>query len=249
MLGGHVNAAVDLEPLLPALPVMLRAGGAAWISPVFTGISAPFRILLAVWAGWIAMPLGLPAVPPASSWWHWAPLELLSGVCLGGMAAISVEALRLAGRVAAEQMGMAMGEHAEPSEHADGGPVQAMMAWAAVIAFVSVGGVDAVVMAAVRAGPAESWLASPERLGAALDAAFDVGLRACMPVLAVTLAGTVIGGAVVRAAPRMVTLGGGFGVRAAMGMGMLAASMATAWVIQQDLVRQSMAWLAHGGLR
>jgi flagellar biosynthesis protein FliR len=70
-----------------------------------------------------------------------------------------------------------------------------------------------------------------------------------MPVLAITLAGTVIGGAMVRAAPRMVTLGGGFGIRAAAGLGMLAASMATAWAIQQDLVRRSMDWLALGGSR
>jgi flagellar biosynthesis protein FliR len=244
-----VNTAIGLEPLLPALPAMLRAGGAAWIAPVFTSMSMPFRILLALWAAWIAMPLGLPAEAPASPWWRWAPLELLAGVCLGGVAAISVEALRLTGRVAAEQMGMTMGDQAEPSQEAEAGPVQAMMAWAAVIAFVSVGGVDAVVMGAVRAGSAEAWLASPDRLGGALDAAFNVGLRACMPVLAITLAGTVIGGAMVRAAPRMVTLGGGFGIRAAAGLGMLAASMATAWAIQQDLVRRSMDWLALGGSR
>jgi hypothetical protein len=59
----------------------------------------------------------------------------------------------------------------------------------------------------------------------------------------------VIGGAVVRAAPRLVTLGGGFGARAAMGMGMLAASMATAWAAQQELVRRSMDWIAQGGPR
>ena len=66
-------------------------------------------------------------------------------------------------------------------------------------------------------------------------------------MLAVTLAGTVVGGAVIRASPRLVTLGGGFGVRAATGLGMLAASMATSWVVQQDLVRRSLAWLDQGG--
>jgi flagellar biosynthesis protein FliR len=219
------------------------------MAPAFTRMPMVLRVVLALSAAWIAMPLGAAAEAPASPWWRWAPQELLAGICLGGVAAISVEALRLAGRVAAEQMGMSMGEHVDPAGEVDGGPVQALMGWAAAIGFVSVGGVDAVVLAAVRAGPAQAWFRSPERLGGALDAAFEVGLRACMPVLAITLAGTVIGGAVVRAAPRLVTLGGGFGARAAMGMGMLAASMATAWAAQQELVRRSMDWIAQGGPR
>lgn len=219
------------------------------MAPAFTRMPVAMRFMLALSAAWIAVPLGAAAAAPASPWWRWAPQELLAGTTLGGLAAISVEALRLAARVAAEQMGMSMGEHADPAGEVDGGPLQAMMGWAAAIGFVSVGGIDAVVLAAVRVGPAEAWLSSPERLGGALDAAFEVGLRACMPVLAITLTGTVIGGAVVRAAPRLVTLGGGFGARAAMGMGMLAASMATAWAGQQDLVQRSMDWLAPGGAR
>ena len=80
-----------------------------------------------------------------------------------------------------------------------------------------------------------------------MDAALQVGLRACLPVLAVTLAGTLIGGVVIRAAPRVVTLAGGFGVRAAMGLGMLTASAGAAWALQQELLRDTLGRLATGG--
>ena len=230
-----------------AAPAMVRTAAAAWMAMTFMPMPGLMRAVLALASGCIALPLAAGIAAPATAWWQWGPLEAMAGACIGGVAALSVEALRLAGRVASEQMGVSLGEHADPAGEADGGPVQAMMGWAAVIAFVSVGGVDAVVLAASRAGPAEAWLGSSRQLGAALDASFEVGLRACLPVLAVTLAGTVVGGAVIRASPRLVTLGGGFGVRAATGLGMLAASMATSWVVQQDLVRRSLAWLDQGG--
>ena len=238
---------VPLEPLLPAVPCMLRAAGAAWMAPAFTLMLLSLRLALGVASAWIAMPLAEGAAAPVSPWWQWAPIELLAGVCIGGVAAVSVEALRLAGRVASEQMGLSMGEHPDPAGEVDGGPVQAMMGWAAAIAFVSVGGIDAVVLAAARSEAGEACLRSPERMTSLLDAAFEVGLRACLPVLAVAVAGTCIGGAVVRAAPRLVTLVGGFGVRAAAGLGMLAASVATAWAVQQDLVRRSLDLITPGG--
>ena len=105
-------------------------------------------------------------------------------------------------------------------------------------------------LAAVRSVPGDgrAWLASADGVARTLDAAMRVGLRVCLPVLAVTLAGAAIGGVVLRAAPRMVTLGGGFGARAAAGLGMLAASAAAAWGLQGAFARSVLDRLQSGGV-
>lgn len=244
-----MSAASLIPALLPGIPAMLRAAGAAATAPAFTAMPASLRIALAVGAAWIAWPLasGLPA--PDGAWWSWAPAELLAGVCIGGVAAAAAEALRLAGRLAGDQMGLAMGETYAPSGAVEGNAAEAMLGWAAAASFVAVGGVEGVVLAAVRSVPGDgrAWLTNPDGIARTLDAAMRVGLRVCLPVLAVTLAGAAIGGVVVRAAPRMVAIGGGFGARAATGLGMLAASAGAAWALQGSFARSMLDRLATGG--
>lgn len=240
-------ASVPPEAVVSLAPAMLRAAAAAWMATACTPIAGWMRLMLALAAGWIAAPLAIDRPVTGLAWWHWVPTEALAGLCIGGIAAISVEALRLAGRVVSEQMGMSMAAPADSSELESGGPVESLMAWSATLAFVSVGGLDAVVLASVRSGAAEAGPSLAGRAASVLDAAFEVGTRACLPVLAISLAGTVIGGVVIRAAPRMVSLGSGFGARAAVGMGMLAASAGGAWMAQQDLFRRSLGLLGPGG--
>lgn len=239
-----------LPALVPGLPAMLRAAGAAAMAPAFTAMPTSLRVALAVGAAWIAWPLGAGLPSPEGAWWSWAPMELLAGVCIGGVAAAGVEALRLAGRVVGEQMGLAIGQTYSPAGEVEGHATEAVFGWAAAASFVAVGGVEGVVLAAVRSVPGDgrAWLASADGVARTLDAAARVGLRVCLPVLAVTLAGAAIGGVVVRAAPRMVAIGGGFGARAAMGLGMLAASAAAAWGLQGTFARSLLDRLAEGGV-
>lgn len=229
---------------------MLRAAGAVAMAPAFTAMPASLRVALAVGAAWIAWPLGAGLAAPEGAWWSWAPTELLAGVCIGGVAAAAVEALRLAGRLAGEQMGLALGETYAPTGASEGNAVESAFGWAAAAAFVAVGGVEGVVLAAVRSVPGDGrpWLSSSEGISRTLDAALGVGLRVCLPVLAVTLAGAAIGGVVVRAAPRMVAIGGGFGARAAVGLGTLAASAAAAWGLQGSFMRSVLDRLSTGGM-
>jgi flagellar biosynthesis protein FliR len=174
----------------------------------------------------------------------------MAGLCIGGIAAASAQALRWTGRVAGEQMGLALGGVAAPGDDSgEANAVESVMGWCAAATFVAVGGIEAVVLAAARsrAGVTGAWMASVRGWSGTLDAAMQVGLRACLPVLAVTLAGTAIGGVIMRAAPRAVTLAGGFGARAAMGLGMLAAGAGTAWALQTELVRGAIARLSQVG--
>lgn len=240
-----------LMALEPGLPAMLRAAGAALMAPSFTAMPVTLRVGLAAGAALIALPLGAGAAAPTGAWWSWAPAELLAGVCIGGAAAAAVEALRLAGRLAGEQMGLALGETYLPATGpVEGNAVEGALGWAAAASFVAVGGVEGVVIAAVRSVPQDGapWIASGDGIARTLDAAMSVGLRVCLPVLAVTLAGAAIGGVVVRAAPRVMALAGGFGARAAVALGMLAASAGVGWGMQGSFTRAVLDRLVTGGV-
>lgn len=241
--------AVQSVSLAAGLPVMLRAGAAALLAPGFSEMPAGLRVALAAAAALIALPLGADAGLPQGSWLAWAPAELMAGACIGGVAAASALGLRWAGRVAGEQMGLSIGASSVPGDDAaEANAVEAVMGWCAAASFVAVGGIDAVVLAAARSREvgAGEWIGSARGIASTLDAAMQVGVRASLPVLAVTLAGTAIGGVIMRAAPRAVTLAGGFGARAAMGFGMLAASAGTAWALQSELVRDTIGRLMEG---
>lgn len=245
-----MTAASLLPALLTGLPAMLRAAGAAVMAPAFTAMPVGLRVTLAVGAAGVAWPLGSGMAAPKGAWWSWAPVELLAGVCIGAVAAASVEALRLTGRLAGEQMGLAIGETYGPAgADAEGSACETAMGWAAAAAFVAVGGVESTVLAAVRSVPGDgrAWLASTDGIGRTLDAAMGVGLRVCLPVLAVTLAGAAVGGVIVRAVPRLAVIGGGFGARAAMAMGVLASSAGAAWALQGSLARSVLDRLVAGG--
>lgn len=240
-----------LVALLPGLPAMLRAAGAAALAPAFTGMPTGLRAAIALGAACVAWPLGAGGAVPEGAWWQWAPMELLAGVCIGAIAAASVEALRLAGRIAGEQMGLGFGQSYLPASDGEAiGAAENAMGWAGAAAFVAVGGIEGVVIAAARSVPGDgrAWLASGEGIAGTLDAAMQVGLRVCLPLLAVTLAGAGIAGVMVRVAPRLMTVGGGFGVRAAMGLGMLAASAAAAWGLQGTFVRSMLDRLSTGAI-
>ncbi|MGA1266754.1 MAG: flagellar biosynthetic protein FliR [Phycisphaerales bacterium] len=230
--------------LLPALPGMLRVMGAMWMAPAFLMVPSGIRLGLAVLAACVAVPLGANAAMPSGDPWAWAPLELATGLCIGGVAAAAAEALRWCGRVAGEQMGLSLAADYDPQLADETSAVERILGWGAVAAFVVVGGVEGVVLAAAAPGDGVPWLLRAEGWSRMLDASMSVGWRVCLPVLAITLAGTVLGGTMARAAPGTLTLAGGFGVRVAMGLGMLVSLSAAAWVVQADLLRDAL-----GGLR
>jgi flagellar biosynthesis protein FliR len=112
---------------------------------------------------------------------------------------------------------------------------------------VAVGGIETVVTTAARGRDGHSaWGLGAEGIALALDASSQLALRVSLPVLALTMAGAAIGGVIVRSAPGVMTLAGGFGVRAATGLGMLAATTVGVWAAQTELLRGVLARLAGG---
>lgn len=243
-----MSASAWFAALLPGLPAMLRAAGAASTVPAFTGMPASLRAGLAIAAAVVAWPMGASAGAPEGSAWIWAPQELAAGLMVGALAASAAGALRLAGRLVGEQMGLGLGEATTPESFADeGNAAESMLGWCSAACFVAVGGIEGVVIAAARpAGGAAAWGLGPQGIAAALDAAGSVALRVSLPVMALGCAGLAVGGVLTRAAPGVVTLAGGFGVRAAAGLGMLAATAAGLWVAQTELVRGVLARLGGG---
>lgn len=243
-----MNSQVWMEALLPGLPAMLRAASAAMIVPAFTGMPGSIRAGLAIAAAAIAWPLGAQAAAPEGSVWSWAPQEVLAGSLVGATAAAAAGALRLAGRLIGEQMGLGVGQIAGAETHdVEGNAAESAMGWCAAACFVGVGGIESVVTAAARPrGDSGAWGIGAEGIAQALDAATQLAVRVSLPVVALTFAGMAIGGVLVRAAPGVVTLAGGFGVRAAMGLGMLSATAAGIWVAQSGLVREVLQRLGGG---
>jgi flagellar biosynthesis protein FliR len=241
---------MTLAPLLPSLvdglPGVLRAAGAAALVPAFTGMPTWVRAALVVVSAAVAWPMSAGAQAPEGSPWIWGPRELGMGLLIGGVAAASTGALRWGGRIIGEQMGLGVGD-AGLAEGGDAGanPVEEALGWCSAACFVAVGGIESTVIAAVGSGGLASADAA-RAMASTLDAAMQVALRVSVPVLALTLAGAAVGGAVARASPGLVTLAGGFGVRAAMGLGMLAATAAGLWVAQASLVRDALGRLGGG---
>jgi flagellar biosynthesis protein FliR len=234
--------------LLPGLPAMLRAAGAALLLPAFTGMPGSIRAGLVLIAAVVAWPMGSRGASPEGSFWLWAPQELAAGAIVGATAAAAAGGLRLAGRLVGEQMGLGLGEAAQPeSAEPEGNAAEATLGWCSAACFVAVGGIETVVITAARGRDGQSaWGMGAEGMASALDAASQLALRVSLPVLALTMAGAAIGGVIVRSAPGVMTLAGGFGVRAATGLGMLAATAVGVWAAQTEVLRGVLARLAGG---
>lgn len=234
--------------VLPGLPAMLRAAGAALLVPAFTGMPGSMRAGLALVAAVVAWPVGAQGAAPEGSFWLWAPQELAAGAVVGATAAAAAGGLRLAGRLIGEQMGLGLGEVAQPeSAEPEGNAAEATLGWCSAACFVAVGGIESVVTTAARGREGQAaWGLGAEGIASALDAASQLALRVSLPVLALTMAGAAIGGVIMRSAPGVMTLAGGFGVRAATGLGMLAATAVGIWAVQTELLRGVLARLSGG---
>jgi flagellar biosynthesis protein FliR len=248
LLGERVSEQAWTAMLLPGLPAMLRAAGAALLVPAFTGMPGSLRAGLVLIAAVIAWPMGAGTPLPAESPWLWAPKELVAGAMVGAAAAAAAGGLRLAGRLIGEQMGLGLGDVAQPEgSEPEGNAAEAALGWCSAACFVAVGGIETVVTTAARGRDGHSaWGLGAEGIALALDASSQLALRVSLPVLALTMAGAAIGGVIVRSAPGVMTLAGGFGVRAATGLGMLAATTVGVWAAQTELLRGVLARLAGG---
>lgn len=228
-----------------------RAVGAAMCAPAFTMIPWRFRIAFAAAAGWAAAPIAAGDSMITTISLPQLLIEISIGALIGVLAAISVEALRVCGRVIGEQMGLSLAQTYDPAIDGDANAAEMLLSWSAITIFVAVGGIQTIAItaaASVHTLPpgllAQNGFA--HSVASLLDAAMLVGFKACLPVVGVLAAVSAVAALVVRIVPGFSTFSAGFGSRAAVAMAAAVATCGVMWASENAFIQQSLAHIAKG---
>jgi flagellar biosynthesis protein FliR len=222
-----------------------RAAGAAFFAPAFTSIPWRMRLAFAVAAGWVAAPVAAGDRSLADISIAWVAMEAATGAVIGLLAAIAVEALRVAGHLIGQQMGWSIAPTYDPAVEGEANAAESLLSWSAVAIFVAIGGVQSIVLvaaASVRTLAPGGFLRAEVAASAPplLDAAMRVGLTACLPVAALLGAVSGVAALVVRVAPGVSTFAAGFGPRAVLGLAATAATCAVSWSGESAFLRDAL---------
>jgi flagellar biosynthesis protein FliR len=127
-------------------------------------------------------------------------MELLTGAVIGYLAAMVVAGARMAGELVAAQAGLSTSTLLDPETGEEIGPLGRLYGWAAVVAYLGLGGpliLVRVLAESYGAVPAGGLLVSAETAKMAfaqVGRALELALRAAAPVaLALALAGIIMG--------------------------------------------------------
>ena len=228
-----------------------RAVGAAMCAPAFTMIPWRFRMAFAAAAGWAAAPIAASDSIITAISLPQIVIEISIGALIGLLAAISVEALRICGRVIGEQMGLSLAQTYDPAIDGEANAAEMLFTWSAITIFVAVGGIQTIAItaaASVRTLPpgtvAQSDFANSVAL--LLDAAMVVGFKACLPVVGVLATVTAVAALVVRIVPGFSTFSAGFGSRAAVGIAAALATCGVIWSSENNFIQNSLAHITKG---
>ena len=228
-----------------------RAVGVAMCAPAFTMIPWRFRLAFAAAAGWAAAPIAAGDSMITSISLPQLLIEISIGALIGLLAAISVEALRVCGRVIGEQMGLSLAQTYDPAIDGEANAAEMLFTWSAITIFVAVGGIQTIAItaaASVRTLPPGSFEQSgfANSVALMLDAAMVVGFKACLPVVGVLAAVSAVAALVVRIVPGFSTFSAGFGSRAAVAMAAALATCGVIWTSENAFIQQSLAQIAKG---
>jgi flagellar biosynthesis protein FliR len=243
-----MNEAAANIPVTAAL-VACRLGGMAATMPLLAGATVPVRIRVAIVAALaacttpalVAGPLA-GAAPPAGlgELGAMAVAETAVGAALGFLALIPFLALRMAGSVLSPHLGFGFARLYDPASGDEGDPVERLLMLLGIVAFLSIGGLEATLLAAVRSfecvrlggagaveavgglaidGPLVSLVAG------LVAASLELSLRVATPVVVILLAESLVSGLLARNLPALSLLGVGFPLRMLVGLGGLLAAL------------------------
>lgn len=228
-----------------------RAVGAAMCAPAFTIIPWRFRLAFAGAAGWAAAPIAAGDSMITTISLPQIAIEISIGAVIGLLAAISVEALRVCGRVIGEQMGLSLAQTYDPAIDGEVNAAEMLFTWSAITIFVAVGGIQTIAIAAaasVRTLAPGTFLESgfANSVALLLDSAMLVGFKACLPVVAVLAAVSAVAALIVRIVPGFSTFSAGFGARAVFGLMAAFAACAVIWASENAFIQHSLAQISNG---
>jgi len=225
------------DVLLPMLLVLCRIGGIAIFGPLLGSPAIPLRIraLLSVALAAATGPivLGQVQVPMPHDPWMLLPLvggEIAIGAVIGLLASIPLVAMQIAGLLCGQQLGLGFGRFYLPAMDNEGDALEQMYFLLALVLFVSVGGIEQMVLAAAESyrwlPPGgfghESAVSASSMLVGLLGGAFELALRVAAPVLAIVALESIALGFVGRTVPAINVLSVGFPLRIATGVAVLA---------------------------
>jgi flagellar biosynthetic protein FliR len=165
-------------------------------------------------------------------------LEFGIGVFIGFMASMPLYAAQFGGLSMGQQIGLGFARFYNPAIGDESDALEQILFFLALAVFLSLGGLESMVSAVVGSFGSLPASAVPAMLSGAsgssplaiftgaLSAAFELGLRVAMPLLAIVCLETVVMGYLSKSVPQLNVLSIGFPVRIIVGLGVIVASLA-----------------------
>ena len=212
--------------------VLIRASGVVAAAPVFGGTMAPTRIkaalvLLLAIVLTPMVPGPAPEISGVVGFGLIALRELIIGLGMGLVAAMTLSAFQLAGELIGVQMGFTMGEMADPLTMQDSSVISQFLYVLALLTLLAINGHHWFLQAlaasfrTVPLGGAHLSAGLASGLVERFVALFNAGVQLAAPAIGVLLLITIAVGMLARAAPLLNIMLISFSLRIAVGMVLL----------------------------
>jgi flagellar biosynthetic protein FliR len=235
--------APDLNPLLdhavPYTLVMFRLAGVFLLAPLLTSLTIP-RIYKALLLFMLAAALypavqsAAPAIPRDLDLFGLVPLvvmESLIGLAIGGIAALPLLSLEMAGVLIGQNMGLGLAKVYNPEADFESDVVGQLIYYIGATIFLCMGGLEllfAGIMKSFTTIPLGGFAVSQTPLDlfvATLTSGFELAVRISMPVTAIVMLVIVVMGLIGKTMPQLNVMSVGFAIKIIAGTAMLAASL------------------------
>lgn len=233
------------QHLVPAAMVVARVSGLAMQGPLLSSSSIPVRIkaMLVVALGLAIYPAvaahaELPAAVSLGMAFPLIVIEFGIGAFIGFMASMPLLAAQFGGLSMGQQIGLGFARFYNPAIGEESDALEQIMFFLALAIFLSLGGLESMVSAVAGSFTSLPASAVPSLIlgkgdvaplavfTGALSAAFELGLRVAMPLLAIVCLETVVMGYLSKSVPQLNIMSIGFPLRIIAGLAIIIASLA-----------------------
>ncbi|MBW6533332.1 flagellar biosynthetic protein FliR [Sphingomonas citri] len=242
-----------IEPQLWAMIfVMVRVGAAFVAAPVFSNVSVPLTVRVALSGAIAVLVLGTTPVQVPQSVFALATFvavaaEALVGLALGFVLQVAFAAPLVAGEIIGGSMGIGFANMIDPNSGRSSPAIGQFLSILLTLLFLSLDGhlvlVDLVVRSYRALPPGASWLAADQLRDIALFGgyAFLAGLLLALPVGFLLLCLNLVMGMVSRSAPSLNLFAVGLPVSLAVGVVSLAIALPAMGDYMQVIIREGLA--------
>lgn len=239
-----------LPHLAPFMAALSRIAGLFLFAPAFGGSAAPMQARALT-----MIALSLVVYPAASA--HvgvemtrldllaLAPMlagELLVGLSIGLIASLPIINVQAAGEIMSHKMGLRLGDTFNPAIDLGGDAIGQLLFYVALVAFLSMGGAEAMVAAVadsfarIPVGAARLDMAPLDLIVALASSGLELAMRVSAPVITILFLEMIAAGMIMKTMPQLNILSFGFAVKILVGLLALAGALAAIqMVIRADV--------------